>query len=466
MIPQPKRCNLTGESRLYPLHIVCRSPELDPAADRFREYAQASLSLAFQKGEGGIVLEQDASLEEDRYCLECGARVTVRAGSLQSAHWGMASLLQLLTPQEDGFTCPKGTVEDWPDASYRGLSVDLARQWHSFELLLRYVDLCWFYKVNKLQFHFTDDQSFTLPMTAYPLLSTPGRSYTREQIAHLVEYAGGRGVELIPEVDMPGHCGSFQRAYPELFGNTGVLPAGKEVFEALEMVFHEVADLFPQSPCIHVGGDEAGVDNWKACSRTRRYMEERGMADLQELYADYIRQITDRVLAMGRTPIVWEGFHKEYNHLISKKVLVIAWESYYQPAYDLAAGGFTLINASWKPLYIVTPETHWTPEEILQWHPYNWQHWWEKSVAYPDGYTLDPASCTVLGGQLCAWGDQLQHYADPLEGGLQELALIRERIPALAEATWNVGPGAGRPTVEAFRQADRVLGGLFNACPV
>lgn len=438
MIPQPKQSKLTDEKHRYPLHVVSLSPEFTAAADRFCEYAQKVHDLSFSRGEDGIVLEKDDSIEESRCRLECGKKVILKAGSLQSAHWGLASLLQLMTSEGEGFSCPEGTVEDWPDASHRGLMVDLARQWHPFELLLWYVDLCYIYKVNKLQFHFTDDQSFTLPMTAYPKLSTPGRSYTREQIARLVEYAWERGVELVPEVDMPGHCGPFQRAYPEVFGDTGVLPAGEEVFDALGTVFREVADLFPHSPCIHVGGDEASVDNWKRCDRTQRYMKERGMTDLQHLYAEYIRQITDRVLAMGRTPIVWEGFHKEYNHLISKKVVVIAWESYYQPAYDLAEGGFTLINASWKPLYIVTPDTHWTPEEILQWHPRNWQHWWEKSAAYPDGYTLDKGTSTVLGGQLCAWGDKLQNYENPLEGCLEELALIQERLPALAEATWNV----------------------------
>ncbi len=437
MIPQFKQGEPTEKTRWYPPQIVSLAPEFTVAADRFCEYAHRLYALPIVHGEGGIVLEKD-SARADRYHLECGERIVLKAGSLPSAHWGLASLLQLMEPGQDGFYCQAGVWEDWPDVPYRGLMVDLARQWHPFELLLKYVDLCYVCKVNKLQLHFTDDQSFTLPVSAFPKLSASGRAYTREQIARLAEYAFERGIELIPEVDMPGHCGPFQRAYPELFGDTGVLPAGEEVFDALRTVFQETADLFPHSPCIHVGGDEASVESWGRCERTRQYMNEHGIAGLQHMYAEYIRQITERVLAMGRTPIVWEGFHKEYNHLISKKVLVIAWESYYQPAYDLAEGGFTLINASWKPLYVVTRKRYWPPEEILKWHPWLWQNWWEKSAAYPDGFTLDKESCTVLGGQLCAWGDCLQDYEEPLEGCLDELSLIAQRLPALAEAAWNV----------------------------
>lgn len=141
------------------------------------------------------------------------------------------------------------------------------------------------------------------------------------------------------------------------------------------------------------------------------------------------------IFALGCTPVVWEGFRKEYNDRISRDV--IARESYYQPAYDLAEAGFTLINCSWKPLYIVTPNTHWTPEEIPAWHPHSWQHWWEKSVAYPDGYTID-AKYPVLGGQICAWGDGLVNYTDIDKACREELALIAERLPALCARTWNV----------------------------
>jgi hexosaminidase len=143
------------------------------------------------------------------------------------------------------------------------------------------------------------------------------------------------------------------------------------------------------------------------------------------------------VLSMGRTPVIWEGFSKEYNHLISKDVIVIAWESYYQLAPDLLEGGFTIFNCSWKPLYIVTPNTHWTPAEILNWNIYTWQHWWPNSIASKQEIVV-PDTAPVLGGQICAWGDALGGFPSSEEACKTEFALIRERIPALAEKTWNV----------------------------
>ncbi len=118
-------------------------------------------------------------------------------------------------------------------------------------------------------------------------------------------------------------------------------------------------------------------------------------------------------------------------------MIVIAWESYYQPANYLAASGFTLINCSWKPLYIVTPGTHWTPAEILDWNPWTWQHWWEKSAAYPDGFSIPRNQTTVLGGQICAWGDVIAGYEDYVKGIEEEKVLVAERLPALCQRTWN-----------------------------
>ena len=146
---------------------------------------------------------------------------------------------------------------------------------------------------------------------------------------------------------------------------------------------------------------------------------------------------TDMILSMGRTPVVWEGFGKAYNDRIDRRTLVIAWESYYQPAYDLAAAGFTLINCSWKPLYIVTPSTCWSPEEIAAHDPWRWDHWWEKSVAYPDGYRID-RKYPVLGSQLCAWGDRIAGWEDWEEGIRQERELVAERLPALCNKLWHL----------------------------
>jgi len=404
----------------------------------FCAYAREDLGAEWTEGDGGLRLEYEEGHGAEGYRIRISPDVAVLSAAAEKGmHNGLADLLSRMTREGDSIAAEACDRTEEPDCPWRGLMVDLARQWHPLPYVLSYVDLCWKNRASRLQLHFTDSQSFTLPMKAYPKLSTAGRTYTPEEIGILTDYAAARGITLVPEVDVPGHTGPFFSAYPELFGNTGVLPASDEVFDALRVIFGEVAELFPGSPWIHIGGDEASIGAWENCSRTQEWMKKNGVADIHEMYAEYIRVLTDMILSMGRTPVVWEGFGKAYNDRIDRRTLVIAWESYYQPAYDLAAAGFTLINCSWKPLYIVTPSTCWSPEEIAAHDPWRWDHWWEKSVAYPDGYRID-RKYPVLGSQLCAWGDRIAGWENWEEGIRQERELVAERLPALCNKLWHL----------------------------
>ena len=418
--------------------VYSADPRFSGCAAVFARYAEEAFGIRWTEGKGGLILSADGACGPEEYRLSIspdGARLA--ASGEKGMHNGLADLLSRLGREGDSLSADGACLTDKPDCSYRGLLVDLARQRHPLPYVLSYVDLCWKNRASHLQLHFTDSQSFTLPIEAYPKLPTQGRAYTREEIGILTEYAAARGITLVPEVDVPGHSAPFFAAYPELFGTTGVLPACTEAFDALRTIFSEVAGLFPRSPWIHIGGDEASIGAWENCPRTQAFMKENGIADIHEMYAEYIRILTDTILSLGRTPVVWEGFGKAYNDRIDKRTIVIAWESYYQPAYDLAASGFTLINCSWKPLYIVTPGTHWSPEEIAAHDPWKWDHWWEKSAAYPDGYRID-RKYPVLGCQLCAWGDALAGMENWEDGIRLERELIAERLPALCGMLWHL----------------------------
>lgn len=432
--------------------FIWAEEEFSVPVETFIEYANKN-GISFARGDGGIEIVKNSALNKDEFKIYITpVGVFVNAQSIKAAHSALSVLLCEFKAGENGIEAEASEISEAPDMFYRGLSVDLARQWHGPEYILKYIDLCYMNRATHLQLHFTDDQSFTLPLDSFPNLSTKGRTYTKADIESFVEYANSRGIILVPEVDIPGHTEQFCRKYPDLFGtlsteqNTGnadfvfnILPTDDEVFSALERIFGEVAELFPDSPYIHIGGDEAAVGCWEKCKRTRDYMKKHGIENIKEMYAEFIRIVTEMIFALGRTPIVWEGFAKEYNDKISKDVIVIAWESYYQPAPYLAEAGFRLINCSWKPLYIVTPDTFWTPEEIKAWDPWSWQHFWEKSAAYPNGLKIDRSYDKMLGGQVCAWGDRLQFYDDWKKGADEEYELISERLPALCEKLINLG---------------------------
>ncbi len=412
-------------------------PAITVASDYSDRIFSRFLTRADSRETAGIICSCDPALSANAYAIDvCADGVILRAADADALNYAFAALFLSVECDGGDLVVPEMHIEDKPEGTWRGLMIDLARKWHPISYLYDAVDLCWLYKINRLQLHFTDDQSFTFPTDAYPKLRSENRVYTKEALRALDVYAKSRGVMLVPELDLPGHCSCFNRAYPEIFGTNGIMCAEEKTFSALQTLIDEVLALFPDARFLHLGGDEAAIARWDDCEGCRAYRAEHDLPDVHALYAHYLQRMTDYVLSKNVTPVIWEGFSSEYNHLISKDVIVIAWESYYQLAPQLLEGGFTLINCSWKPLYIVSPNTHWTPGEILDWDIYRWQHWWEKSVASKQDIVV-PDTAPVLGGQICAWGDQLVGMASNEEACRAEFALIRQRIPALAEKTWN-----------------------------
>lgn len=428
-------------SNIMILPNISYDDTFEVCAEVFCLYAKQK-NISFSKGEDGINLIADDALCSEQSKVEAKDRkILVYASTVKGMHIALAKILGNLTEKngcvyfDDEFKgfCPK--------MHYRGLMVDLARQKHSVDYILKYIDECYLNGATHLQLHFTDNESFTLPVKSFPLLSTPGRTYSEQQISHICEYAKARGIIIVPEVDIPGHTKSFCESYPELFksgkgnheimGATYILPATEEVFDAINVIFQEVAAMFPDSPLIHIGGDEAAIDGWETCEKTQNYMKKNGIKDIHHMYAEFIRRSCDIVIGLGRTPVVWEGFSKEYNHIIPKSTIVICWEYYYQTAVDLAKAGFQIINSSWRPLYIVTGRDDWyfAPEEITKWNPWFWRNWWKKSLSYPDGVTINKQGADIIGGQLCAWGDGLRDMKDYEKGLETELEQIRIKLP-------------------------------------
>jgi len=469
IIPAPKKEQYGDTVRPFVPTYFCvgfdgtEIPVIAAASDYFDRVFSHFLTRAKSREDAGIVCICDPALPENAYVMDAGnGCVTIHTSGAAGLNYAFAALLLSVDDTGDGLRLSDLHIEDKPEGTWRGLMIDLARKFHPIKYLYDAVDLCYLYKINRLQLHFTDDQSFTFPTDAYPLLRTENRVYTKEELRALDVYARSRGVMLIPELDLPGHCSCFNAAYPEIFGTHGIMCAEEKTFAALEVLIDEIIALFPDARYLHLGGDEAAIARWDDCEGCRAYRAELNLPDVHALYAHYLQRMTDFVLSRGVTPVIWEGFSKEYNHLISKDVIVIAWESYYQLAPELLEGGFTLINCSWKPLYICTPGKYWSPGEILEWDIYRWQHWWPNSIASKHDIVV-PDTSPVIGGQICAWGDQLVGMASNEEACQAEFALMRERIPALAEKTWNThSTVTAEALAAAFAHTDTVLSRMLR----
>lgn len=455
VIPAPKAACMTGQMRTFPSTVSLISPDAANAVDTLISFARSTHGVYFftQPQSGAVRFVRDGDMPEEAYRLTLGDTVDVTAAGSVGWQNGVSTLIQLMECGKDAshFVLPEGEISDAPGCSWRGLMVDLARDFHEFPVLLDYVDLCRFYKIRTLHLHFTDDQSYTLPSRAFPGLSTPGRSYSEEQIHTLIAYAARRDVLLMPEIDVPGHCTSFAASYGDIFGTDGIICQSETSMACMDALFRELCGMFPNSPYIHIGGDEADISKWTRCERTLaacratgidpdEYLtRENGREELaQILYASFIRRTAEAVLSCGRTPVVWEGFSAAVNALIPPETVVMSWENFYQVTPSLRDAGFRLLNCSWSPMYVVAPDVHWTPEEVYNWNVYTWQPVHPGSPYRDTGLTIEPTE-QVEGGQLLAWGDRIMAaFPDDLPAGVRcEQKLLEERVPALAENTWN-----------------------------
>ncbi len=314
ILPVPKRIKTEADA---PVRAFAPTVEANgafaEATAAFQRYAQALCGLEVRAVADGaaIRVEEDAALAAEAYRLVIdGAGVRLFAADPAGANHAFATLLQLLQADAGRLMLPEAVVEDQPDAGYRGLMVDLARCWHPLSYLLSYVDMCYYYKLSVLHLHFTDDESYTLPSRLYPKLSTPGRAYTRGEIRALVEYAHSRGVQLMPEIDVPGHCKSFQAEYGDIFGTKGVICQHEKSIGAMKALFAELCDMFPYSryaPC-----QKAPERNQCHCDPDSQFGRVRGCYDLfpffycaGEAFPDAVQSLCEKRKAVSRAVKVY-----------------------------------------------------------------------------------------------------------------------------------------------------------------
>lgn len=261
--------------------------------------------------------------------------ITVKAGTETGLFYGQQTLRQLLTPEG----IPYISIEDTPRFPYRGLHLDVSRNFFPKEFVMKMLDAMAFYKFNRFHWHLTDGAGWRIRIDKYPKLTAKtafrnapdfmkweetghkfvdegtsgayGGYYTKEDIREVVAYAQARHITIIPEIEMPGHSSEVFVAYPELCCSGEAYKDGdycignEDTFTFIENVLAEVIELFP-SEYIHIGGDEASKHAWKTCPKCRKRMEEEGLQDVDELQSYMIRRIENFLHSKGRKLIGWD----------------------------------------------------------------------------------------------------------------------------------------------------------------
>lgn len=279
---------------------------------------QNSINLSIDTSIGKGI---DKKLAEESYTLSVNKdRVDIKASSLKGLFYGLATFIHLLPAEIESSTeicnakwiVPVVEIKDTPRFKYRGLMLDVARHFISVEALKKHIDMLASVKINNLHLHLTDFQGWRIEIKKYPKLTEIGGTrideygkeysgfYTQEEIKDLVKYAQDRFINIIPEIDVPGHSLAAIAAYPEL-SCTGenydvmsrwgpfpvVLCPGKEdMFELLDGVFAEMSTLFP-SEYFHIGGDECPKKVWETCNNCQKRIREEGLFDDKEHTAEH-----------------------------------------------------------------------------------------------------------------------------------------------------------------------------------
>ncbi len=457
-IPWPKKVEVEpGQLRLTSARIVASAPALLPLAKVLCEEIAATTRLKLATGTGlgepgDIVLTLDTSLKDEGYRLRVGTQAVVSGGNYGAVAMGTVSLLQAISGQGDVAAVSRVRLDDNPDKGYRGVMIDVARQYHTIDNLKQIVEMCRLYKIRYVQLHLTDDQGFMFPTQAFPKAfaqnQNGGQPYSLEELADLVAYADARNVTLIPEFDIPGHSASLNRSDPDFWMIRGTKPyehhasinfARDEVIQACITLIGEMCQVFKSSPYFHIGGDEA---DYVFADQNVHFQEAfkklgLGAKDQHEMYRRFLGLMDAAVKKNGKRTIVWEGFGREPNSKfpMPKDVIVMVYENrFYQPN-DLLADGYTVINASWTPLYVLRNLTDYT-QKIFEWNIYRFGAY-TKDYAATTWRQLD-SSASMSGTQVCSW-EQPQ---------AMELGNLRRPLAAMSERVWNGAAGKTWPDFE------------------
>ena len=294
---------------------------------------------------GSIVLSVDpkkpGSRKEGYELSVTTTEVRITGFDEAGVFYGIQTLLQLLPPAIMSsmtvhgmeWTIPCVTIEDYPRFSWRGMHLDVGRHFFSVSFIKKYLDLMAMYKLNVFHWHLTEDQGWRIEIKRYPRLTQVGAwrkqtmgdelpyggFYTQDQIREIVAYAKERCIDIVPEIEMPGHARAALAAYPEYSCRQVPLDVGttwgieKDVYCAgndstytfIENILTEVFDLFP-GKYIHIGGDECPKDRWKECPKCQARIKAEGLKDEQELQSYFIKRIERFINSKGKRIIGWD----------------------------------------------------------------------------------------------------------------------------------------------------------------
>ncbi|GLS89366.1 beta-hexosaminidase [Psychromonas marina] len=428
------------------------------------ELSYATQLTADNNAQSNLRLLDDSDLADGEYALTVDdSGVTLKASTASGFIHGAATLLQLVKTSEGAqyvISCVE--ISDKPRFGYRGLMLDCSRHFHSIATVKRLINQMAHYKLNHFHWHFTDDEGWRLEINAFPQLTEigawrgPGTQldpqfshltqkyggfYTQEEVNEVIEYASQRGITIVPEIDIPGHCRAAIKSLPELlvdpddgsqyrsiqaYTDNVLSPALAGTYHFLDTVIDEVCALFP-APYVHIGADEVPKGVWEKSAKCQQLMAEQGYENEVELQGHLLRHVEKRLKHNGKRMFGWEEV--KFGDKVSKETVVCSWISE-EAALACVQDGYDVLLQPSKYTYFDLVQDYAADEAGVDWAgalPLQVAYQYEPLAALNQD---SPLRQHILGVQCALWSevvlnqDRIDHMLFP-------------RLLANAEVSWS-----------------------------
>ncbi|RXJ50658.1 glycoside hydrolase family 20 protein [Gelidibacter gilvus] len=466
IIPQPNYINYQEGSFLITENttiVVDSSKEGQWIAKELNSFLNENFNLDLKitaKSQANAIqfIVNDKDSEKEAYHLEVSKEgVLINANSYQGVFYGIQTLKQLLTPK----TIIKNPVlnfvdiEDSPEYGWRGMMLDVSRHFLEKDSVKKVIDILAMHKMNKLHWHLVDGIGWRIQIDKYPELTKKGAwrkvkehkkpwedfestyedgegevyggFYTKDDIKEIVAYAAERYIDVIPEIEMPGHSEAALQCYPEFIcedaENTGVYCAGNDgSFEFLQNIINEVVELFPYQ-YLHIGGDEVGKEAWLNCKRCQKRMRDENLQNGEELQSYFVKRMEKFVHSKNRKLIGWDEILEGG---LPERAAVMSWRGF-EGGIEAANAGHDVVMSPASPLYFDYNQG------TSEFEPPSWGGYNNLLKVYhfnpvPEDIAADKRH-HILGGQANLWTEQIKSLSH-----IEYMML--PRLSALSEALW------------------------------
>ncbi len=446
--------------------IVASTPEEKKVAAVFNNYLkkrglkELTVKSDIQKIHNsiGFFIRKQSEIPESYTIRKDGVALFITGNDAAGLFYGLQTLLQLIPVGKNyPLSIHSLSITDYPRFPYRGMHFDVARHFSSVENVKKYIDYLAMHKFNTFHWHLTDDQGWRIEIKKYPLLTQIGSCraqtlvgpygtnkydgkkhcgfYTQEEIKEVIKYAAERYINVIPEIEMPGHALAALASYNYLGCTKGpykaaetwgvfddVFCAGNDsTFTFLQNVLDEVVQLFP-SKLIHIGGDESPKTRWKTCADCQRRIKNENLKDEHELQSYFIHRIEKYLNSKGRNIIGWDEIMEGG---LAPNATVMSWRGE-DGGIAAAKQQHNVVMTPGNYLYFDHKQSN--NEDSITFGGYNSL---EKVYGYePIPAVLSETECKyILGAQANLW---TEYITNPKKVEYQ----LFPRIAALSEVLW------------------------------